>query len=137
MGYSLSKLVLRTLFFGCCIGGLTCFIQPASADEHGTLFKWTYGDGGEGGPDLNEPIVTDRPDFTEASSTVGAGVVQLEMGYTFFKNNDDGADQKTHSFPETLLRVGMFADWFEFRADWNYAVEKTEIGGISNRVDGA
>src|SRR5688572_11638984 len=31
-----------------------------------TLFQWSYGDGGDGGPDLNEPLVTDRPDFTEA-----------------------------------------------------------------------
>src|SRR5687768_10953213 len=54
-----------------------------------TLFQWGYGDGGEGGPDLSEPLVTDRPDFTEASSTVGLGVMQLESGYTYVYDSDD------------------------------------------------
>jgi len=30
-----------------------------------------------------DPLVTDRPDFTESSSTVGSGVLQLEGGITF------------------------------------------------------
>ena len=30
-----------------------------------------------------EPMVTDRPDFTESTSTVMPGVYQLEAGYTF------------------------------------------------------
>jgi len=35
-----------------------------------------------------EPLVTDRPDFTESSSAVGAGVLQLESGVTYaaFRN---------------------------------------------------
>jgi hypothetical protein len=35
-----------------------------------------------------EPLVTDRPDFTESSSTVGSGVLQLEGGLTYsdFRN---------------------------------------------------
>jgi hypothetical protein len=31
----------------------------------------------------------------------------------------------------------MFADWFEFRIDWNYLVERTEFGGAANTIDGA
>lgn len=31
----------------------------------------------EGG-DLDDPLVTDRPDFTESSSTVGKGVLQFD-----------------------------------------------------------
>jgi hypothetical protein len=31
----------------------------------------------------------------------------------------------------------MFAEWFEFRADWNYAVERTETGGIADTQSGA
>jgi hypothetical protein len=73
-----------------------------------TLFGW------DGTPaPLGElpPIATDRPDFTEASSTVGKGVAQIEMGYTFTKT----VDGDIHSWGEPLLRFGMFANWLEFR----------------------
>ena len=73
-----------------------------------TLFNWW-----EAPQPLGElgDIVTDRPDFTEASSTVGLGVAQLEAGYTFTLDGDD----QGHSWGEPLLRVGLFANWFEFR----------------------
>jgi hypothetical protein len=112
-------------------------LLAAESNGPGTLLKWGYGEGGEGGPDLDEPIVTDRPDFTESSVTVGRGVVQLELGYTLFKNDDDGVETTSHSYPETLLRVGMFADWFEFRVDWNYATERTETGAVVDTISGA
>lgn len=61
-----------------------------------------------------EPIATDRPDFTESSTTVGAGVAQIEAGYTYSRNADDNAHG--HSWGEPLLRVGVYADWLELRA---------------------
>jgi Putative MetA-pathway of phenol degradation len=77
-----------------------------------------FGAWGEGVPfDPNgepEPIATDRPDFTESSTTVGAGVAQIEAGYTYTKNADDNLHG--HSWGEPLLRVGVFADWLELRA---------------------
>jgi hypothetical protein len=99
-----------------------------------TLFKWSYGDGGEGGPNLDEPLITDRPDTTESSSTVGMGVVQLEAGYTYTYDSDDDGSLKSHSFPETLLRVGVLADWLELRFDWNYLEETTTEFGVSRDV---
>lgn len=76
------------------------------------------------GGELKEPekdeIVTDRPDFTEASSTVGKGRIQLEAGYTYSKNNEANV-QNSHSYPEALLRVGMFAEWFELRLGQNFS----------------
>ena len=99
-------------------------VLDAAVAEEGyrkTLMQWSYGTSFEGGPDVYEPLVTDRPDFTEASVTVGYGVVQLETGYTFTYDSDGDERPRSHSFPETLLRVGMFAEWFEFRVDWNYA----------------
>lgn len=93
---------------------------PSACRPRGTLLQWSYGTSFSGGPNLDEPLVTDRPDFTEASSTVGLGVAQLEMGYTY--TFDDGTtNTKSHSYPETLLRVGILADWLEFRVSWNYA----------------
>lgn len=74
-----------------------------------TLFSW------DGEPEplgSLSPITTDRPDFTEASSTVGFGVSQLEMGYTFTRS----AGEDAHSWGEPLLRVGVFANWLELRA---------------------
>ncbi|MCI0334429.1 MAG: transporter [Planctomycetes bacterium] len=110
------------------------------ASENGyrkTLMQWSYGTSFEGGPDLYEPLVTDRPDFTESSVTVGYGVVQLETGYTFTYDSAGDDRTRSHSFPESLLRVGMFAEWFEFRIEWNYFDEETEIGGVEDSVSGA
>ena len=86
---------------------------------------------------FDEPLVTDRPDFTEASSTVGLGVVQLEMGYTFVYNEDDatGDETHTHTAPETLLRVG-FLENVELRVAWTYVWENTEVSGVRASTDG-
>src|SRR5690606_21949136 len=53
-----------------------------------TLFQWSSGNSYGGGASLDEPLASDRPDFTEASTTVGRGVVQLEMGYTYVEDRD-------------------------------------------------
>jgi hypothetical protein len=81
-----------------------------------------------------DTIETDRPDFTEASSTVGRGRVQLEMGYTYFRDREGDVAVDAHSFPETLLRVGVLAEWFELRLAWNYASERTRTGGLSTTI---
>ena len=78
--------------------------------------------GGTSGSDrrTEEPLASDRPDFTEASSTVGKGRVQLESGYTFTGDRSGSEKTLSHSYPEALLRVGMIADWFEFRIGQNF-----------------
>ncbi len=88
-------------------GGTACQTHSRTCMP-ATLFNWW-----EAPQPLGElgDIVTDRPDFTEASSTVGLGVAQLEAGYTFTLDGDDQA----HSWGEPLLRIGLFANWFEFR----------------------
>lgn len=112
--------------------------RPAAADRHGTLMQWGYGPRVDGGPDLSEPLVTDRPDFTESSVTVGMGVVQVEGGYTFTYNDDGEGVTKSHSYPETLFRVGMFADWFELRLAWNYGESaETVFGAEDTNLEGA
>jgi hypothetical protein len=58
-----------------------------------------------------EPLVTDRPDFTESSSVVGRGLVQLEGGTTFVETSDDN---EAASVGELLLRWGL-ADRLELR----------------------
>lgn len=117
--------------------GVDQFFRPVVDDQQSaTLFQWgntasVHADTSM--PDLNDQIVTDRPDFTEASSTVGRGVAQLELGYTFSFDDAAGAETRSHSFPETLLRYGIAQDWMELRLGWNYASES--INGL--RTDGA
>jgi hypothetical protein len=110
--------------------GLSLLIgaQPSVAQQRGTLMQWSYGTSFGGGPDLDEPLVTDRPDFTEASSTVGRGVAQIELGYTY-TSDDETPNTRSHSYPETLLRLGLWHDWLEFRLGWNYANQ--ESGGLN------
>ncbi len=87
---------------------------PANAVAEGTLFQWRT-NSPVGGPDLDEPLVTDRPDFTEASVTVGKDVLQIEFGYTYVQNDDGGVRDQTHSWGEPLFRYGLLHDWLEFR----------------------
>jgi hypothetical protein len=61
-------------------------------------------------------INPDRPHLPEANTTVGKGRIVLESGYTF---NNKGSTFSSNSYPEALPRVGMFADWFEFRIGQN------------------
>ena len=89
---------------------------PCCCEVRKTLMQWSYGTSFSGGPPgYDEPLASDRPDFVEASVTVGRGVAQVEMGYTYLFDDDGGVIHKEHSFPEMLWRIGMFAEWFEFR----------------------
>ena len=101
----------------------------------GTLFQWSCTTTCTGGPDLDAPLVTDRPDFTEASSTVGKGVAQLEIGYTFTSDDSGGTKTRSHSIPEPLLRYGILQDWLELRVAWNYNEEQTNGATASGADD--
>ena len=60
-------------------------------------------------------LAADRPDFTEAASTVGRGVLQIEFGYTFSGDWAGGHTVQTHTMGELLVRGGVAADWIELR----------------------
>ncbi len=107
-----------------------------------TLFRWSWAGPPEEVSKQSEEeedvLVTDRPDFTEASSTVGRGRLQVEMGYTFTRDDDAGSRVDSHSYPETLFRIGMLAEWFEFRLAYNYLNENaTDAGGAQTRLRGS
>jgi hypothetical protein len=103
-----------------------------------TLMQWNSTAEPQGGPpSLDEPLASDRPDFTETSCTVGRGVNQLEMGYTYFNNRDGGNESQSHSYPELLLRAGMFADWFELRVGWSYSSGYEAFDVLTRSTSGA
>ncbi|MCG8583813.1 MAG: transporter [Pirellulales bacterium] len=113
----------------CCYGPGEC---------PGTLLQWSRCASFSGGPaGMDEPLVADRPDFTESSVTVGRGVTQIEFGYTY-EYDEDGTDRtRTHAYPNLLLRQGILAEWLEFRVGWSYVNEDSREGAIESGVDGS
>lgn len=94
-----------------------------------TLFEWAIGPEEEDQPEEEDWIETDRPDFTESAKTVGLGRVQLEAGYTYTRDRAGGSNRITQTYPETLLRVGVLADWLELRLGPNYVHSRTTTFG--------
>lgn len=66
---------------------------------------------------MSEPLVTDRPDFTESTETIPPGHVQLELGYTFTVDRESDVRVRDHTAPELLLRIGVH-DRVELRLGW-------------------
>jgi hypothetical protein len=132
---------LRAALVSVTIAALTAVgttIVRADSGRPQTLMEWSYGSKEDDDKSkLDEPLVTDRPDFTESPTTVGAGVIQLETGYTFTSDSSRGVRTADHSFPEILLRIGLWEDWLEFRTEWNYEIERTRVGGVSNMQSGS
>lgn len=75
-------------------------------------------------PSALGPLVSDRPDFTEATLVIAPAHVQAEAGYTLA---GAGAAHE-HSVGELLVRVGL-APRAELRLTTNYAVARA--GGLS------
>ncbi|MBM3981919.1 MAG: transporter [Planctomycetes bacterium] len=130
-------------------GGLCCKKHKGCFQKE-TLFEWSVGcdprkkddekDGADGDneePDDDERLKSDRPDFTEASSTIGRGRVQFEGGYTYIGDRNGGVRTRTHSYPEGLLRVGMFADWFELRLGQNVFAQSVTENGVRTTTTSA
>lgn len=105
--------------------------------ECGTLFQWKGSSGCHGGPQLDQPLQTDRPNFTSTSVTVGKGVTQLEFGYTYLDSKEAGADVKYQSFGEFLFRRGILADWMEFRLSFAPLEQSTDAGFYQNTTFGS
>ncbi|MBV6458226.1 MAG: hypothetical protein HONBIEJF_01351 [Fimbriimonadaceae bacterium] len=72
----------------------------------------------------DEPIITDRPDFTESAVVVRRGRLQIENGVTW----DDDNGQRSAQFSESLVRYGV-ADRFEARLEIPNWVAVTEGSG--------
>src|SRR6266568_788795 len=139
--------------------------QNFDADQPGakTLFEWAVGKHDENGNDKNDkngngdvpaktngakngkakeaeeekPMPHDRPHVADSSQTVGLGRIMLESGYTFTRDSEQGAKIVSHSYPESVLRIGMFAEWLEVRLGWNYENEMQTANGVRQSASGS
>lgn len=114
---------------GCQPNQRTWFDCPRAVEDPGTLFQWRCQSLDAAVASLSEPLVTDRPDFTEAASVVGRGVLQIETGYTYTFNDDDGVETRSNSVPEALFRYGILADWLELRVGYTYGDD--DVNGLA------
>jgi len=83
-----------------------------------------------------QPLIPDRPDFTEGTSTVGRGVIQIEFGYTLELLRGYGDTGRTHSLGEPLLRLGVLADWLELRVAASPVAHRTTHDGSTSTDTG-
>ena len=74
-----------------------------------------------------QSLVADRPDFTEATSTVGLGGFQLELGYTLGSDTDGRSTTRVHSYGEPLLRVGVLVERLELRVGTSVTAEVVDV----------
>lgn len=85
----------------------------------------------------NSSIVTDRPDATEASSTVGKGVLQIETGGVYETFKENGIQSQNYTYNTTLVRYGIL-DNMELRVGWDFNEGVTRVNGtkLNNVMSG-
>lgn len=75
-----------------------------------------------------EPIVTDRPDQTEASSTVGKSTIQIETGLSYESFKNHFIQYRNYTYNTTLIRYGIL-DNVELRLGWDFVEGKINVNG--------
>ena len=83
-------------------------------------------------------MVTDRPSFSVGPGTVPGRCIQFETDYTF-SFEDGHPNVKTHTFPETLVRIGL-TDRVDIRLVWptlTIIENGTDVHGLNNLAPGA
>ena len=76
----------------------------------------------------SQPLVTDRPDATEASSTVGKGVLQIESGGLYESFEENSIKNESYTYNTTLVRYGIL-DNLELRLGWDFVEGITKVNG--------
>ncbi|MDO1502292.1 transporter [Winogradskyella maritima] len=77
-------------------------------------------------PRFENPLVTDRPDATEASSTVGKGVFQIETGGFYESFEANNIQNELYTYNTMLIRYGLL-DRIEFRVGWDFVEGITKV----------
>ena len=76
----------------------------------------------------SEPLITDRPDATEASSVVGKGVLQIETGGLYEAFEENSIKEESYTYNTTLIRYGIL-DNLELRLGWDFVEGVTKVNG--------
>jgi len=109
---------------------------PKHDNGPGTLLQWSYGTSFTGGPGLEGPLTTERPDFTESSRTVGRRVLQIETGYLFAMDETGPARIRQHTIGDSMFRYGIGADWLELQVGLQPVSETTRQNGVKTTHGG-
>jgi hypothetical protein len=92
-----------------------------------SLLTWSNPDGDKendtenGDEEKDEPLESDRPDFTDSSTTVGCQRLQIEGGYSYTQAIGGDPKHDAHDLPELLIRYGV-AERLELRLAWNEGI---------------
>ena len=84
-----------------------------------------------------EPLVTDRPDQTEASSTVGKGTLQIETGGLYESIEENNTKSINYTYNTTLIRYCILNN-LELRLGWDFIEGVTKVNGdkLNNVISG-
>lgn len=75
---------------------------------------------------IQEEMITDRPDATESPSAVPVGSLQIETGAFYESYKEGDIKNETLGYNTTLLRYGVLKN-FEVRVGWNFEEGRTSI----------
>jgi hypothetical protein len=78
-------------------------------------------DEGDNDEEKEEPLESDRPDFTDSSTTVGYRRLQIESGYTYTRAVGGDPTHDVHDLPELFVRYGL-AERLELRVAWDEGI---------------
>jgi hypothetical protein len=112
----------------------------AAAESHcggpDTVFDWHgFTSAKDASDSESEPLQSDRPGLGDCPSAVGCDRCQLEIGYQYSYDHDDISSHIVQTYPQSLLRVGEFANWFELRVSWSLEQDTDRVFGVSHHTD--
>lgn len=80
-------------------------------------------------------IQPDRPDQTESPNIIPLKSFQIEAGFVYEADKNNGANVKNISYPSVLLRYGMLNN-LEFRMEVENSMTENEEGGQTTSIKG-
>jgi hypothetical protein len=132
--------MFRGRFISVLLAALCALPALAKCGGPETLFDWhgfaKSDDKSSSGDQAEEkPLESDRPGFGDCPSAVGCDRCQLEIGYQYSYDREGNTSQIIQTYPESLLRIGAFANWFELRVSWSQEQDTDRVFGVSSHTD--